>query len=191
MDPKDSPKFLRAIKFILPHEEEFARGHWGDENFVVSENVSGDSGGLTKYGIDQSSHPGVDIEHLTKDQATAIYFEEWQKSGFEDLPEKVAIALFDVRVNGGPAVKWLQAILNALLGAKLEVDGVIGPATLAAAARVNQDQFVAYFIGLRDERFRRLATGSRAKFLAGWKERDRDLEKFLSSSGSGGEAAPA
>ena len=67
-----SEAFLRAVAFILPHEEEFARGHWGDENFVIPENVSGDSGGWTKYGIDASSHPGVDVKDLTRPQAIAI-----------------------------------------------------------------------------------------------------------------------
>ena len=82
-----SEKFLRAIKFILPHEEEFARGHWGDENFVVAENVSGDSGGVTKYGIDASSHPGVDIRNLSRSGAIAIYWLEWSKYKIESLPD--------------------------------------------------------------------------------------------------------
>src|SRR3954467_11859594 len=128
-----SPKFLRAIQFIFPHEEAFARGHWGDENFVVAENVSGDSGGVTKYGIDASSHPGVDIRNLTRDGAIAIYAREWQKYGIEALPEKIAVAQFDVRVNGGHATTWLQIALNKVAGARLVVDGNMGPATIAAA----------------------------------------------------------
>jgi lysozyme family protein len=174
-----SDKFLQAIEFILPHEEEFARGHWGDENFVVAENVSGDSGGVTKYGIDQASHPGVDIRNLTRAGAILIYWQEWYKYNIQALPEKIAIAQFDVRVNGGPAAKWLQLTLNEIEGANLEVDGVIGQQTLAAAERCDQDAFCRYFISLRDARFERLATGSRAKFLKGWEQRDRDLEKFL------------
>lgn|GEM_PF-1663759 len=175
-----STKFLRAIAFILPHEESFARGHWGDENFVVAENVSGDSGGWTKYGIDASSHPGVDIQNLTRDQAIEIYWQEWCKYRIEELPEKIAISQFDVRVNGGYAVKWLQRALNGVCGARLDVDGVMGPATLAAASRCDQDAVVRYFIQERDARFESIATGPRAKFLAGWKARDRDLERFLS-----------
>src|SRR6478735_11274468 len=37
------------------------------------ENVPGDPGGPTKYGIDQRSHPDVNIRALTKEQAKAIY----------------------------------------------------------------------------------------------------------------------
>jgi lysozyme family protein len=179
-----SQKFLRAIQFIFPHEEEFARGHWGDENFVVAENVSGDSGGVTKYGIDASSHPGIDIRNLTRDGAIAIYAREWQKHGLECLPEKIAIACFDVWVNGGHAVAWLQAALNKVAGTKLVVDGNMGPATMAAANSLNDqpstlNALLRYFIQERDARFESIAKGSRAKFLNGWESRDRDLEKFL------------
>lgn len=178
-----SPKFLKAIAFILPHEEVFARHHWGDENFVVAENVSGDAGGVTKYGIDASSHPGVDISNLTRDQAVDIYFHEWQKYGIEALPEKVAVAQFDVRVNGGYATRWLQLALNAVLQkSKLVVDGNMGPSTIAAANSLTPAQETAVvhsFIHQRDVRFEAIARGHNAKFLDGWEERDRDLEKFL------------
>ncbi len=181
--PQYSEKFLRAIQFILPHEEEFARGHFGDENFVVAENVSGDSGGVTKYGIDASSHPGVDVANLTRDQAIAIYWQEWEKYNIELLPEKIAIAQFDVRVNGGQAAKWLQRALNEVEDADLVVDGVIGPKTLAAANRCDQDDLILYFIAIRDNRFERLARNpARRKFLDGWKQRDCDLENFLEVS---------
>lgn len=177
-----SDKFLRAIKFILPHEEDFARGHWGDENYVVAENVSSDGGGVTKYGIDQASHPHVDVAHLTRDQAVAIYAAEWAKYGIEQLPENIAIAQFDVRVNGGHATAWLQSALNKCSGANLTVDGDMGPATITAARNLNPDQeraVLVSFIRQRDARFQAIATGSRAKFLNGWLQRDRDLEKFL------------
>jgi lysozyme family protein len=175
-----SSKFLRAIQFILPHEEAFARGHWGDEKFVVAENVSGDSGGVTKYGIDASSHPGVDIRNLTREGAIAIYAREWQKHALDCLPEKIAIACFDVWVNGGHAVAWLQAALNEICGCRLVVDGNLGPATMATANATHvDDAIVRYFIKERDARFAAIATGPRAKFLAGWEQRDRDLEKFL------------
>jgi lysozyme family protein len=174
-----SDKFLRAIDFILPHEEAFARGHWGDENFVVAENVKGDHGGCTKYGIDASSHPGVDIANLGRAEAIDIYWKEWGKYNIEALPTKMAIAQFDVRVNGGPAAKWLQRTLNEVEGANLKVDGVIGQQTLAAAFRCDEDAFCRYFITLRDQRFEAIAKGSLAKFLEGWYKRDRDLERFF------------
>jgi lysozyme family protein len=176
--------FNRAIAFILPHEEEFARGHWGDENFVVTENVSGDAGGLTKYGIDAASHPGVNIAQLTRDQAIAIYHTGWQRHGLDGLPAKLAIACFDVWVNGGYAVKWLQTALNQARPAgttPLVVDGSLGPATLSSAALCNQDAVTKIFLEERDARFEALAAAhpSDKQFLAGWEQRDRDLTAFL------------
>jgi lysozyme family protein len=177
-----SQKFLRAIGFILPHETDYVRGHWGDDAFVVTENVAGDSGGRTKYGIDASSHNGIDIADLDREQAIEIYFDEWQRYGIEALPEKIAVAQFDVRVNGGHATTWLQLAMNRVGGTHLTVDGDMGPATISAAQHLNDEQqraVLVLFIRQRDARFEAIASGARAKFLAGWKQRDRDLEKYL------------
>ncbi len=181
-----SKAFDLAIKFVLPHEEEFARGHWGDENFVVSEKVSGDSGGLTKWGIDQSSHPGVDIEHLKRGDAIALYALEWERYNIDKLPEKLAVAQFDVRVNGGYAIKWLQNALNQVCRLKLAVDGVMGPSTLSAAQNCNVELVLEYFISERDARFDRLAAANPKlqKFRSGWKQRDTDLRAFLKANSS-------
>ena len=172
--------FLKAIAFVLPHEEQFARGHWGDENFVVTENVPGDGGGLTKWGIDAKSHPGVDIPNLNRSQAIGIYHDEWKWRNLDALPIKLAIALFDVWVNGGFAVKWLQIALNKIAGANLVVDGDLGAKTLAAAAGCDQNKIVSYFIDERDARFERLAQRpSQQQFREGWEDRDRDLREYL------------
>jgi lysozyme family protein len=64
-------------------------------------------------------------------------------------------------------------------GSALVVDGNMGPATIAAAVKADEDKIVRYFIRERDARFEAIATGARAKFLKGWEQRDRDLEKFL------------
>jgi len=179
--------FTRAISFVLPHEEEFARGHWGDENFVVTENVSGDAGGLTKYGIDEASNPGVDIANLTKDEAIAIYRKRyWDAHNLDALPDKLAICAFDVWVNGGHAWEWLQHAYNIAPSHSAEPflteDGILGPATLAALQSANQDDLVTIFLAERDARFRVLAKlPRRTKFLKGWLDRDRDLAAFLKS----------
>jgi lysozyme family protein len=184
-DPKYSPAFLLAIAFVLPHEEEFARGHWGDENFVVTENVAGDSGGLTKYGIDQRSHPGVDIAGLTRPGAIGIYHDEWKWRNLDALPAKLAVALFDVWVNGGYPVKWLQRAINATNLLKrvpsLVVDGDLGPKTIAAAQACDQAAILRYFINERDSRFALLAANipKDRQFFKGWKQRDIDLTAYL------------
>lgn len=178
--------FLKAIAFILPHEEDFARGHWGDENYVVAENVPGDSGGVTKYGIDQSSHPDVDVAHLTRNQAIAIYAREWQQHGLDALPDQLAIACFDVWVNGGQGIAWLQTAINDHRPAgapKLVVDGRLGPVTISEARLCDQTAILNEFLAQRNARFERLADNNPnvRQFLAGWLQRDTDLATFLAA----------
>lgn len=175
--------FNKAIAFVLPHEEEFARGHWGDERYVVTENVAGDSGGLTKYGIDTAGNPGVDVANLTRDQAIAIYKRRyWDAHQLDALPDKMAIAAFDVWVNGGHANLWLQHAYN-LSHANLPMlteDGQLGLKSLAALAAADEGEIVKEFLRQRNTRFGALAQKpSRAKFLNGWLQRDEDLEKLL------------
>jgi lysozyme family protein len=173
--------FNRAIAFILPSECEYARGHWGDMNYVVTENVPGDSGGLTKFGVDQASHPKIDIANLTQEGAIDIYWDEWQAHNLDLLPDRLAIAAFDVWVNGGHASKWLQHAYNVTHPnfEQLTEDGELGPKSIFALKGSNQDEILAEFFKQRDARFHAIATGERARFLAGWLQRDFDLKKFL------------
>ncbi|MDZ4287813.1 MAG: hypothetical protein U0984_07635, partial [Prosthecobacter sp.] len=60
-----SLRFLNAVTFVLDHETVFKRGHHGDYAQAIAENVSGDPGGVTKFGIDQRSHPNLDIVNLS------------------------------------------------------------------------------------------------------------------------------
>jgi lysozyme family protein len=182
-----SAAFLRAIEFILPHENDYARGHWGDPAFVITEHVPGDNGGATKYGIDAASHPGVNIDALTRPAAIAIYHTEWLSHNLDALPAKLAICCEDVWVNGGHAWFWLQTALNANRPSsstpRLDVDGALGPATIAAANACDQSPVVTAFLQERDQRFDQLAAanGHDRAFLDGWLQRDKDLRVFLTS----------
>lgn len=183
--PPYSTAFISATGFILPHENAYARGHWGDPNFVVAEHVAGDAGGTTKYGIDAASHPGVDVENLNLNGALAIYWSEWQGHRLDEFPDKIAVALFDVWVNGGTPVLWLQDALNHTSQGHLQLDedGEVGPKTLAAVAACDQASVLAWFIHERDARFERLAelNANDRQFLQGWEQRDIDLAKYLSA----------
>lgn len=91
--PVPSTNFLKAIEIVLAYE--------GGE--TVTENPN-DPGGLTKWGISKKSHPNIDIRHLTKAGAMAIYYEEyWSKINAETLPYPVALCAFDTSVNCGTA----------------------------------------------------------------------------------------
>lgn len=117
--------FQRALDIVFLHEGGYV-------------NDPSDSGGETKYGISQRSYPHLDIRALTREQAAEIYRRDfWGPAGCPLLPDDVAIKVFDTAVNMGvrQASKLLQLALNAHLGLRLAVDGVVGPLTIAAAGR--------------------------------------------------------
>lgn len=173
-----SPAFQRAIDFVLPHEEAFAPGHHGDERYVVAERAKGDAGGLTKYGIDQKSHPGLDVAHLTKSQAVGMYQKEWNQHHLDQVPPNVGVAMFDAYVNGGKPVEWLQ---HSLAAEGVKPTGKLDPQTVAAAQHADQNQVVDNMIDQRDARYDELAKKhpNDRRFLEGWKNRDDDLRAYL------------
>jgi hypothetical protein len=71
---------------------------WEGETF---ENDPDDPGGATKFGIDQRSHPDVDIRNLTKGEALDIYWKEWVEDGCEKMGTPFAEVFFNCAVNMG------------------------------------------------------------------------------------------
>ena len=175
--------FVTAMRFILPHETEFHHGAQGDYDHVRTENVPGDPGGQTRYGIDKASHPRVNIDGLDLDAALAIYWKEWLNHDLNELPDKLAIAAFDVWVNGGHANVWLQHACNetnAPDDEELTEDGNLGPASIAALAACDQDAVLRVFLEQRQARFATLARKlNYAQFLDGWTNRNEDLAALL------------
>ena len=105
-----------------------------------------DLGGETNYGITKRFYPDVDIKNLTKEQAKEIYKRDyWDKNRVDELPEQLRHIFFDMCVNQGrgTAVKVLQRAANAK-GAKLKVDGGMGPATLKAVQNLEHDRVKSY-----------------------------------------------
>lgn len=84
----------------------------------------------TKFGISAASYPALDIAGLTLDDARAIYRRDyWAAIRADDLPVPLALAAFDMAVNSNvpAAARTLQRALGVV------ADGMIGPATIAAA----------------------------------------------------------
>ena len=105
-----------------------------------------DLGGETNYGITKRFYPDVDIKNLTKEQAKEIYKRDyWDKNRVDELPEQLRHIFFDMCVNQGrgTAVKVLQRAANAK-GAKLKVDGGLGPSTLKAIQNVEYTRVKSY-----------------------------------------------
>lgn len=92
-----------------------------------------DRGGLTRYGISQAAYPHLNIAALTEREAFDIYENDyWLPAGCPQLPQRVAIALFDASVHHGihRAVQQLQAVVGA------KADGLMGPRTRAAVRQL-------------------------------------------------------
>lgn len=98
--------FAKALAFTFGEEGGFA-------------NVSGDAGGLTKYGIaDMRDHvpdgmtdvdgdgvPDTRIKDLTRDQAATIYERDyWLECACNRLPEPLDLLVFDAAVNHSPTL---------------------------------------------------------------------------------------
>jgi len=105
-------------------------GHEGGYSFHPS-----DPGGETMWGVTArvaraNGYTG-DMRSLPVEAAKAIYRRlYWDAVKADQLPSSVRFDVFDAAVNSGvgQAAKWLQR------AAGVADDGVIGPATLAAAA---------------------------------------------------------
>jgi lysozyme family protein len=133
----------KAITFVLKMEG----GYTLDPN---------DPGGETQFGISKKSYPNLDIKNLTIEHAREIYHRDfWAPCRCADLPAPLAIAVFDTAVNQGVTVakRLLQIALD------VTVDGIIGPKTLAAAAKADPwrvkkflAERLAAYIRLMDER---------------------------------------
>ena len=127
--------FDEIIEHVLKHEG----GYVNDPT---------DLGGETNYGITKRFYPDIDIKNLTEDQAKEIYKRDyWDKNRVDELPEQLRHIFFDMCVNQGrgTAVKVLQRAANAK-GAKLKVDGGMGPATLKAVQNVEHNRVKSYRI---------------------------------------------
>lgn len=105
---------------------------------TITEDPS-DPGGLTKYGISARGNPELtrdQIFDLTEDQAIEIYKKKyWDRVRGDELPQCLAIAVFDCAVNAG--VRTAILILQEITGQKK--DGIIGEKTIEAARTGNED----------------------------------------------------
>lgn len=119
------PDFVRAVAIVLAYEGGYV-------------NNPGDPGSETNFGISRRNYPGLDIAHLTRGAAIAIYFRDWwTKFDYERLPGAIAAKLFVLAVNMGHphAVACLQGALRAC-GQTIVEDGVLGQLTIDSAHNV-------------------------------------------------------
>lgn len=162
-----STAFNNAINWLLNDNVE---GAYSDDpndpgNWTGGEKGKGELKG-TKYGVSAATYPQLDIKSLTRDQAAQIYWRDfWVTIKGDQLPPRVALVVFDSAVNQGPGVaaKLLQQDLD------VEMDGDIGPQTIAAARTKDQTETVLDFLSRRAMRYAK--TKNFDKDGRGWNKR--------------------
>lgn len=190
--------FTAALAFVLEHEG-------------VYSNRPDDPGGETVCGIARRYHPewsgwpmvdaitargvsggalrGEILTSAPLDDAVAEFYRAnyWQPVGLDELPEGMAVCLFDSFVNGGlgSGAQWAQKSVNLLHGnPRLVVDGRYGPASRAAVAEIAAvpSMRMPFCSGLL--LFRMFHYGTRqhaATFINGWSRRVQDLLDYAAA----------
>ena len=180
-DAKPNKDFLnRFPKEFLSAWEKTMRWEGG----AVAHNVSGDTGGWTKYGISQKAYPKLDIKNLSaRDAIELAYYDYWALMQCDKIAEYSPIAaghVFDIGFNMGHrwGIKMLQRAINQLHNAKvLKDDGIYGRLTHAELQCVNPESLNNALRHVRIKRFKWLATVNpiNRKFLKGWTNRANDF----------------
>lgn len=98
-DATAAPGFAAAVNFVIDDVE-------GGDQLVPNDNGRG----ATRFGINQSANPDLDVNNLTRRQAVNRYRARyWDAIGGDGLPPAVALVAFDAAVNQGVdnARRWL------------------------------------------------------------------------------------
>tara|TARA_R110000868_G_scaffold24557_2_gene96811 strand:+ start:329 stop:1348 length:1020 start_codon:yes stop_codon:yes gene_type:complete len=164
-------------------------------------NNPADKGGPTNWGITQKTLSGylghsatiAEVQALSLDVAQKIYKRNYWDAMNLDLMESELIAgfLFDQGVNAGVTTiaKKFQTLLNST-GAKLTVDGNIGPATRLAMSKINELELANKFIQVAQDNYADIVArdSSQTVFIRGWINRSQILMDKLIKFALGGNA---
>lgn len=185
-----SDSFETCHSFVFRHEG------------VLSDDPT-DKGGITKYGVCIVFLRGMArrrprllaalgiptdvtrsvVKAITAEQARELFRAEfWEPYRLDELPTAVAACVYDFNVNSGAvnSVRIIQKACNLHLGTSLVRDGILGPLTRSAAARMASKQGIAVICGERRAFYRRIAEHDETQrcFLNGWMNRANDLQDF-------------
>ena len=170
------PRFTYWLNFILAAECTLDR--LGN---IVEENLH-DGAGITFAGLtERDDH--YDRETCDPEWVARMYHDGyWKKSHAVNLPWGVGEETANIAVNEGlgMAGKLLQQTLCDL-GARIGIDGAIGPATEAATVSFDPFAVLSALVAHNDEHYRHLAdiNPDNMRFLRGWLNRDEEaLEAF-------------
>lgn len=160
---------------LIPITKKFEGGYVCDPN---------DSGGHTNSGITLSTfrlYYGKDrtVQHLknmTDEQWYHIYYNGYWRvcKGDEIKSQAIANIIVDWYFNSGTwGIKKVQEVLG------VTVDGKFGPKTLAAVNEYENQKELFYKIkNKREQYYRSIAKGVKAKYLTGWLRRNNAFDWF-------------
>lgn len=179
LDLQDDAKFQKLHSFVKRWEGGFV-------------NHPEDNGGATNMGITQvtlaewrKSEVSVeDVRALTRDEADRIFRAKYYNHcRCSELPERTAMAVYNGAVLHGTrrSIRYLQTAFNdlglTLNGEVLEVDGVLGPKTLAAAKQTDSASLAVAYMDIQDTVFR--GHEDFDTFGVGWLNRLSALREFV------------
>lgn len=144
-----------------------------------------DRGGRTNMGISTPTlreaikrgivRPDATIDNLRRDEAKNIYFSMfWTEPKCNELPRPLDLLAFDAFVQHRP--KPAAVLIQKAVGAV--PDGMIGPATIAAAFGADLKGAVERFARAREIFYRDIVEQdhTQARFLRGWLNRNADIK---------------
>lgn len=145
-----------------------------------------DRGGPTNFGITQTTYdawrlkngmPDRDVKDIRDDEVRLIYLMFWNSANCPVMPWPLCLVHFDARVNHRP--RSADLILQETLGVKC--DGIIGPATLAAAAGCEATVTAMKHCDVREKFYYRIVELNRTQeiFLKGWLKRLDGLREII------------
>lgn len=120
----------------------------------------------TKFGLAAMTYPDLDIKSLSLQQAKDIYRRDWWDGlGMERWPKVMQYQMFDAAFNhgSGRANQFLQYAVGTAQ------DGKIGPATMAAVAKMDGNDLVMRFLAKRLRYFTEVKTWE--AYSKGWARR--------------------
>ena len=163
--------FDAALKAVLHHEGGFV-------------NHPADPGGMTNLGCTKKvweEWVGHEVDEkamrsLTPADVAPLYKKKyWDAVKGDELPDGVDYIMFDTAINSGPgrAVKFLQGCVGA------DMDGALGPKTLAAAKAADPKQLVEDYAKRRLSFLQDLPTWG--TFGKGWGRRVAEVQNTAST----------
>jgi lysozyme family protein len=169
-------EFVEAVNYVLTNEG------------TLVDNRS-DHGGVTNFGVTlpmltsfrQRQCSDADIINLTEVEAKRLYESVfWDKLHVSGLRQSIATAIFDTAVNNGQAVAVKLA--QHCLGPTIVPDGNLGPESLNALDKVNEELFIFSYVAMLQDRYVDLCINATNQiiFLKGWMRRSRRLFTLLS-----------